>query len=177
MVRYRLIWGCGCGLLVALGVAAALFTLPTNGLVSLFVVPAFIGLSVVLSVAQSEGQARGRWRRAVRIAVLTGFACVGGGGLVALLGPSILLLGLLLAGISPAVVRRLRGRRADKRDELTDRSTTMLCRQWQASYQELRTTSAPMQRLRIVEERARYLDELERRDPVGLQAWLSSSDI
>jgi hypothetical protein len=30
-------------------------------------------------------------------------------------------------------------------------------------------------RLEIVKARARCLDELERRDPVGLQAWLESS--
>jgi hypothetical protein len=50
-----------------------------------------------------------------------------------------------------------------------------LCRQWQDSYPALRSAPTHSLRLQIVEARAQCLDELERRDPEGLNAWLGSN--
>ncbi|MFG1913142.1 hypothetical protein [Kribbella sp. NPDC048928] len=55
------------------------------------------------------------------------------------------------------------------------RSTADLCRQWRDSYEALRQAQTDRQRLRIVMERQHCLDELGRRDPEGLDAWLSSA--
>lgn len=49
-----------------------------------------------------------------------------------------------------------------------------LCRAWCASYRSLERTPSPQKRIRIVEERGRHLDELERRHPAAITAWLMS---
>jgi hypothetical protein len=56
-------------------------------------------------------------------------------------------------------------------DALSDEA---LCRAWRVSFSALQRASSPMQRLRIVDERRAYLDEIERRTAHGLAAWLAS---
>lgn len=177
MVWYRRGWGCVCGLVVALGVVAAVLVVPVGALVPLFVVPGVFGLMIALVTLQDGVAVRARDRvwRVVTIALMVGGTCVAGAGLLALIGPSALLIGLLMGAGSPPVVRRLFSKADDHVDELRDQSTLMLCRQWQRSYDELRAEPAIPRRLEIVQARARCLDELERRDPAGLQAWLASN--
>lgn len=50
-----------------------------------------------------------------------------------------------------------------------------LCRAWRESYQWLEGTCSPALHAYVVTLRQAYLDELERRDPAGLQAWLASA--
>jgi hypothetical protein len=54
---------------------------------------------------------------------------------------------------------------------LTD---AQLCTAWRISFSALEKASTEQQRLRIVAERQNCLDELERRNPHGLAAWLAS---
>jgi hypothetical protein len=49
-----------------------------------------------------------------------------------------------------------------------------LCLAWRTSYSALQRATSPSQRLRIVEDRRAYLDELERRNAHGMAAWLAS---
>ncbi|MET9272974.1 hypothetical protein [Kribbella sp. NPDC003557] len=49
-----------------------------------------------------------------------------------------------------------------------------LCLAWRASFSALQRAGSPAQRLRIIEERRTYLDEIERRNAHGLAAWLAS---
>ncbi|TCC07198.1 hypothetical protein [Kribbella soli] len=49
-----------------------------------------------------------------------------------------------------------------------------LCVAWRASFSALQRAGSPAQRLRIVEERRAYLDEIERRTAHGMAAWLAS---
>src|SRR3954454_1427162 len=49
-----------------------------------------------------------------------------------------------------------------------------LCHAWCTSFDVLQSTSDVEARARIVWLRQAYLDELERRDPRGLHAWLTS---
>jgi hypothetical protein len=56
-------------------------------------------------------------------------------------------------------------------DALSDEA---LCRAWRTSFSALQRASSPMQRLRIVDERRAYLDEIERRSAHGMAAWLAS---
>jgi hypothetical protein len=49
-----------------------------------------------------------------------------------------------------------------------------LCWAWRRSYVTLQQTRSPATRLRVVQVRQAYLDELERRNAVGLSAWLAS---
>jgi hypothetical protein len=100
-------------------------------------------------------------------------------GVAAVLGPSVLWLGALLTASSPPVVRWCCGKvgfgPSERRVGFPKRSTAELCRQWRESYEALRGARTDNQRLRIVMERQRCLDELGRRDPEGLQAWLASA--
>ncbi|QNE16840.1 hypothetical protein F1D05_01655 [Kribbella qitaiheensis] len=176
MVRFRLVWGCACGLVVALGIAAAVLALPAVSLVPLFLVPGLLGFLTAL-IARMDADAQvglDRLRRAMTTGLVVGCACVGAAGLLALLGPGALLIGALVAGTSPPVVRRFLPK-ADKGDELRQQPTLLLCRQWQSSYEALKIEPVASRRLEIVRARARCLDELERRDPAGLQAWLASN--
>jgi hypothetical protein len=56
-------------------------------------------------------------------------------------------------------------------DALSDEA---LCLAWRTSFSALQKASSPTQRLRIVDERRAYLDEIERRTAHGLAAWLAS---
>lgn len=49
-----------------------------------------------------------------------------------------------------------------------------ICLAWCSSYVALQRVRTPESRLRVVEMRALYLDELERRDPNALLAWIAS---
>lgn len=49
-----------------------------------------------------------------------------------------------------------------------------LCWAWRVSYVALQHATSPAARLRAVQTRQEYLDELERRNPEGLTAWLYS---
>ncbi|HEY3561488.1 MAG TPA: hypothetical protein VGL05_28685 [Kribbella sp.] len=53
-------------------------------------------------------------------------------------------------------------------------SDEALCLAWRTSFSALQRASSPAQRLRIVDERRAYLDEIERRSARGLAAWLAS---
>ncbi len=55
--------------------------------------------------------------------------------------------------------------------EMTDAD---LCRQWRRSFVTLQSAQTPGERARVVAQRQVYLDELERRSPTALQAWLAS---
>ncbi len=56
-------------------------------------------------------------------------------------------------------------------DALSDEA---LCVAWRASFSALQRAGSPTQRLRIVDERRAYLDEIERRTAHGMAAWLAS---
>jgi hypothetical protein len=51
---------------------------------------------------------------------------------------------------------------------------TELCLAWRASFSALQRASSRQERLSIIEHRRALLDELERRSPHGLMAWLAS---
>jgi len=53
-------------------------------------------------------------------------------------------------------------------------SDAALCKAWRRSYVLLQRSGSLTARLLVVEQRQRYLDELERRNPSGLSGWLSS---
>lgn len=53
-------------------------------------------------------------------------------------------------------------------------STQELCREWRRSFTALQLATGPEQQLHVVGVRQLYLDEMERRCPSALQAWLAS---
>lgn len=49
-----------------------------------------------------------------------------------------------------------------------------LCVEWRRSFVTLQSATSAAQRIRVVSQRQVYLDEMERRCPTGLRAWLES---
>lgn len=143
------------------------------------------------------------WRQVVVGATIGGLVTVAAIGMGVLLGAGSAVMLLLLGfGSSPTVIRFCRRRvgqsasesasappseRLDQTAEpaaavpaddaqsqpqsLTD---AQLCTAWRVSFSALEKARTEQQRLRIVEERQDCLDELERRNPHGLAAWLAS---
>lgn len=182
MVVYGIVWRAVCGLLGVLGIVLGFIVVPLNVMIPLVVIGVVIGVSAAIG-CQSEnagtGSTPGPGRTALT-ALMAGTAIVAVTGLAAVIG-GLVAGGLLLvlAASSPPVLRwygrRLRRTPAAAKDEWPPLSTAELCRQWQDSYEALREAATASARLRIVEARQRCLDELERRDPDGLNAWLASA--
>lgn len=179
MVIYGFVWRGICCLLGAVGVPLAWIAVPLDAMVAIIVLAIVVGAttavghwSVVSAAQPSPGPARSTvlgfaaWTAVVAIA---GFAVLLGVGVAGLV--------LLLAATSPQLLRWCTRRPQDtpSANIKTETSTGELCRQWQESYDALRRATSPAARLRIVEARQRCLDELERRDPDGLNAWLASN--
>jgi len=59
-------------------------------------------------------------------------------------------------------------------DDLHRLSDQALCRRWRDSFAALQQARSPVERSRLVDLRARCLDELDRRSPTALAAWLAS---
>jgi hypothetical protein len=59
-------------------------------------------------------------------------------------------------------------------DDAQRLSETELCREWRRSFLTLQSAHSPGKLMRVVSQRQIYLDELERRCPSALQAWLAS---
>ncbi|MFD7160488.1 hypothetical protein ACFV9C_38290 [Kribbella sp. NPDC059898] len=121
---------------------------------------------------------RGLRRRMVRVAFTVYLATIATLGSAVLIDFGAAVVLALVLGSSPRAIRWYAGRLGSDRSsghEPTARSTSELCREWLDSYVELNRAPSPVARLRVVMARERCLDELERRDPEGLHAWLASA--
>lgn len=157
---------------------------------------AALGSVVVASALWSGNEGRQAVRglgRAVLAAVLLVPAAI---GLIGALGFSGVLIVLVLAATSPVVLAFARARwfvpedpppaepeepvpapshspRADAA-EIGFLSDEELCLAWRRSFLLLEAARSAQARLTVVEERQRYLDELYRRSPAGVAAWLAA---
>jgi hypothetical protein len=68
----------------------------------------------------------------------------------------------------------LNGRTAELARDLSSLDNDALCLAWRRSFLLLEAAHSAVDRLSIVEQRQKYLDELHRRSPQGLAAWLAS---
>jgi hypothetical protein len=59
-------------------------------------------------------------------------------------------------------------------EELESLDDVTLCMAWRKSFVELEAAASMVDRLAVIEHRQRCLDELQRRSPHGVAAWLSS---
>jgi hypothetical protein len=180
VAAYKLLWGALSGLVGVLGVVAGAFLVPADAMFPLLFVAALIGLTVATSAwsKREETTIFPRSGRCVVIAVTVISAIVACAGYVVLLGAAGPGLVVVLGATSPAAMRwcgRRLGHIPGRLDGSGALTTAELCRQWQDSYEALRDATTAAARLRIVETRQLYLDELERRDPVGLEAWLGGN--
>ncbi|WP_020389311.1 hypothetical protein [Kribbella catacumbae] len=79
------------------------------------------------------------------------------------------------SGSATAAILATEPDQASKPDIAPDAlSDDALCLAWRASFSALQRASSQAQRLRIVDERRAYLDEIERRTAHGMAAWLAS---
>lgn len=184
---------------VTLGLVAALLaplSLSPTQFLSLLLLGAFLGSFVALlarSVAENRAlDTREALVHAGRHGLVGALWAVAAGALVLTLGPYGWAT-VVAAAIGYALARRLlpmlgRSRQATSRPEPADQggvgrlsarpleecSTSELAVAWGASYDLLQAASSTQMKARIVALRASYLDELERRDRLGVSRWLST---
>jgi hypothetical protein len=177
MRTYRCIWNVVTGSVCAVLLAAAVVVLPVALWIVLACLVVPFGLMLAIATGVAEGS-RVRWLHVLKLAITAYLTIVAGAVLLKLLGFAAFgVLGLLLVA-SPCTIGWYGGRLAGGRDGPMPQatvSTDQLCREWLASYAALHSAPTNEARLRVVMARQRCLDELERRDPVGLHAWLASS--
>jgi hypothetical protein len=176
---YRVLWGVLSGTAGVVGVLAGVFLVPGDLVYPLLFVAGLIGVTAFTTVWSRTGQTtvRAGAGRAAAVAGLVISAIVACAGYVVLLGAPGAGLLVVLAITSPAAMRwcgRKLGRIPGRFGGRT-LSTAELCRHWQDSFEALGHTTTAAARLRIVEARQQCLDELERRDPIALKAWLGDN--
>ena len=173
------------------------WTGPITGVVTLGVVAAAVG--ALLWCDQGVWAVR----RSARVGLVTGSVATAAVGLVAVFEVVGALVVLLLVGTSPAVVAALRvlwHSATDTPDTLAEISSgsvttgwdldraepaispetlgslddVSLCLAWRRSFVQLEAARSPEARMAVVQQRQQCLDELQRRFPRGVAAWLSS---
>lgn len=199
----RGVWSC-C---VYLATTAGLFLVIVNwGLRFAFASVIFVGVSaaiVATSVWANEGLSA--VRRITRIALAAGLIAPAVLGLVAAGKVAGVLVVLMLAGTTPALMSLIRARwfapdnlpavqpesvtpdllvpsdqpalnsiAAEPAHTLSSLDDDALCLAWRRSFLQLEAARSAAERLSIVEQRQRYLDELHQRSPEGIAAWLAS---
>lgn len=201
MKAYRAVWLIVCAAFAVVGVSVAFYAAPYD----LVVLSTECGVAVgiwSLLVARYGERSRSSRVRFVLLAGLTG-AAAGGAfvGHAVVWGPGVIVLVTALAGTSPVVLRKTaRALRAawgssggvelagsalacaglgyvpiPRGDDLSLLTDDQLCEAWRSSTTGVRGGST--NRLEgIVEQRQRYLEEFERRNPEGLKVWLASTD-
>ena len=203
MTAYRGIWLVGCVPLVLLGLFGAGASLRVQAL-WLFIVAGYIGAFVRLVAGDSSKQYSWRrdGGALLRAAVLVGGYVVAVAGLSVLLGVSRFLLGLLMLVSSPYVMvrywasRRPTGERggvarwdavlealaragndcvAVDESSLSGWTDERLCAAWIESTRALAAARSGARTRRLVEARASFLCEMERRNAAGVAAWLEAT--
>jgi hypothetical protein len=204
MRTYRAVWLLGCATLGLLGVGVALLLSPAAvAVVFLGSAVAAMVVTEVVSRTGRQGRADGsRLRRTGTVGVLAGTTAAAFVGLAVALGAGVFLLLVALVGSSPATVgaygRWLTSTPGDGTGRLhaiaealsyagaascgphqlvpipvplSDRELTDA---WSATYVAMQQPSSIGEHLRLIEQRAAYLAEFERRNPAGLTTWLAS---
>lgn len=195
MVWYRSTWWSVVGVVAALTTPMAMLTIPASALAVVLVLAACVAVTVTFSVAPTDMAMTDRLARAVRQAILGGAGAMVAVGLVSVLGGQGVLVALVLAVSSPFFTERMFLLRAwlrltseaspalaeeplgeaVRRDvPVADLSTPELVRAWRLSFNLLFSAPSNAARSAVVARRQQYLEELERRDPSGLQRWLAS---
>lgn len=174
---YERVWRTTCYAIGAAGVIAAGLLLPGVVLGVVGIAVLVVGATAATAYGADDTPAPSNSRARAAGNAMVGAAVVGVAfGLSTVLGPAVLLLCVTLALTSPRAVRWCCARlAASDRGEQETRPTLELCREWHDSYEALGHATTPTARLRIVIARERCLDELERRNPEGMHAWLESA--
>jgi hypothetical protein len=178
-MAYSFVWRAVCGVVGGLGILLGLIVLPPDLLIPYLLLTIVVTLTAAVghtSNPTDDHPERRTSRQAGRLAALPLLALLALAGLTFALGPVVLLLLLTLLVTSPPAVRWYRDSPSRPGDLDEPAATTaQLCQQWHDTFEDLHQATTPAAQLRIVTARQRCLDELERRDPDGLNAWLAST--
>jgi len=185
MTTYAKHWSRAGRVTAAVGVSLALVVwnpvlVLVLGMVSM--VPALVGFSLH---AQTNRHGPARLSRAQIKRLLLRAAYVAAGTVAACayvaVSPPLAITLVLVGVVTSPWVRRFAHRgvaglgptRSDDDDSVDRLGIDELCRRWCATFHAVLHTD-PSRAARIVGMRQVYLDEMERRDPAGLRAWLMS---
>ncbi|MFG1812220.1 hypothetical protein ACGFIF_00525 [Kribbella sp. NPDC049174] len=204
MRAYRAAWLGFCGVVGLMGGLAAFTLPPPTVILLFLLAAITGGVVAMIALIPADNTpiARDRWPTVAWSGVVAGAGTVAFVSLGTLLGaPMAVLMLVLIAGGSPYVARRWFGRLREHEhrpspghpdahqaipartamslepepvDEAAELSDDALVLAWRASFSALQRATSPAERLRIVDARRAYLDELERRNPSGVAAWLAS---
>ena len=200
MRLYRDAWLTVTAVVLVCGVAVAVADFTVATVLAAFFAPWVFGVCVLFMLY--DGRPRCSWARVLAESTALGLVVLAACGLFALLGAAAWLPLLVPLAVCPWVVRRAvrvcRRRAADDgpvADEpglgpvmvvaepspdvlsaLTpaDLDLEELCWAWRRSYVRLQRCRTVAETTRVVAERQLCLDELERRSPGGLRAWLKA---
>ena len=174
--RLEQVWHCLVAACLVVGAAASLFVTEAGHSLWRVMIVSFVVLTVSVTLAyQPTAIPQAARNGTVAAAVATSLF-----GWLGLLGFAVPLVALLLVSLHPACLprwARLLDRSEPPRaayasfDQLT---TTALVHTWKLSYRALTTSADPDVRAQAAESRRRCLEELERRDPVGVRLWLAA---
>lgn len=182
---------------LACAVARWGWTGPVTGMVTLGVVAAAVGALLWCD------QGIRAVPRSARAGLVTGSVVTAVVGLVAVLEVVGVLVVLLLVGTSPAVIAGVRvlwhsatdtpdtiaeissgsaatrvdidrTQQAMSAEQLASLDDVSLCLAWRRSFVQLEAAQSAEDRMAVVQQRQQCLDELQRRWPRGIAAWLSS---
>lgn len=172
----------------------ALLSVSIGALLVIAFFSAAVAASLALSAVPVDMSINERVTRATRYALIGAVVAITVIGLISILGGFGLLVALLFAASSPAAVGWLSAWRMRTRPDpqearipteecvpqgpsstpVAEMSTPELVLAWRASFNSLLRAQTTASMGHIVARRQQYLDELERRDPMGLRRWLES---
>lgn len=178
MRRYRFGWNAVVVLLGVVGMLAGSIVIGWAPLVGITACLAVLGAAFGVAWVEPDGD---RWAASTVGARYGAAGALMVAGLPAMIdGWTALVLIAVVLTAPPAlelVARTLHGKYCDGVvDDPTRLSERDLADRWRASYDEVHRADAPTaELLEVVAERARLLDELERRDPRRFRAWLAET--
>jgi hypothetical protein len=201
---YRKVWQLACAGLGLLGLGVALLLSPAAlaFIFASFAVAAVVVTEAAAKAGRLARPHGSRVRRMATVALGGGSAAGGFVGLGVALGPGVFLIVLSLVVSAPATIAAYGRWLASTPDDGDGRLHKMaqalsyagaascaymepgltqlpmndqeLAQAWSASYRALQAPASIRHQLRVVEERATYLAEFERRNAAGLTTWLAS---
>jgi hypothetical protein len=154
---YRLAWIAVASLVAFTGACGGVLLLRSWTLLFLAMTAACVALATAAGFSES-----GRRISGARLTAALWVGLVSVAGLVLLVEwvAFALVTAVVVAGMPLVGARRL--------------STPDLCARWNADLEALRAAGSAAEAVAVLRDRARCLDELERRDPEGFRRWLAS---
>ncbi|MET9270645.1 hypothetical protein [Kribbella sp. NPDC003557] len=194
------VWSWSVALATAIGLICAIISWGLSSVVLSVIVLTSVAAVIAASAWAEDG--RRAVPRILRAGFGAGLAAPAAVGLIAVLKLAGVLLVLALVVTTPAVSSFLRARRdakggtpdarsapstglvpvtsfvggpaVDPVVELDSLDDEALCLAWRRSFRRLEAAVTMAERLAVVAQRQRYLDELDRRSPDGVAAWLAA---